>query len=65
MGSANLENYGEQVASLLRQGSRAQYDEVQKFVLEAVRGDRIDGEIIMEVISSLLPKTAQKKIRAS
>jgi hypothetical protein len=65
MGSADTENYGEQVAALLRGGSRAQYDEVQQFVLNALRrGERIDGEMIMEIIWSLLPKTAQKKISA-
>lgn len=57
------DSVGEQVADLLRAGSREQYDEVQKFVVEAMRtSDRFYGDLIMDSIWQLLAKTAQNKI---
>ena len=57
--SCREDDFGERVAALLRAGSWEQYNEVQKFVLQSLTtGDRVCGDMIMDVIWSLLPKTA-------
>ncbi|KAB2943485.1 MAG: hypothetical protein K8F92_13885 [Hyphomicrobium sp.] len=54
---------GQQVGGRLRAGSREQYEEVHRFVVESLKtGDEISGDMLMEIIWSLLPKPAQKKI---
>jgi hypothetical protein len=64
MRTARIDEFGDRVATLLRQGSGKHYDEVRAFVLDALRsGDPVRAEMIIEIIWSLLPKKAQSKIR--
>ncbi len=57
------DDWGKSVAKLLREGGREQYEETQKFVLQSLwSGDRVCGDIIMQVIWALLPEDAQEKI---
>ena len=55
--------FGETVASRLKEGSREDYEKVQLFLRHAVeRQEWLYGDMIMRIIWALLPAEAQKKI---
>jgi hypothetical protein len=62
--TTRVDEFGDRIATLLRQGSGKQYDEVRAFVLDALHSaDPIRAEMVIEIIWSLLPKRAQSRIR--
>jgi hypothetical protein len=55
--------FGETVASRLKEGSREEYEKVQLFLRRAVeRQEWLYGDMIMRIIWALLPAEAQKGI---